>query len=105
MYINPTWPEGGVAWVAQACTHAMADLSAHIGSWPGVEGASGMQVKPLVPWRRVRMLPSGCMAMMVACRPTAAGAARMALAMSLASLALLGWAASAVPAASSVVAK
>src|SRR5690242_3924852 len=85
MYIRPTLPTGGVAWDSQACTQPMAALSAHIGSGPGVAGASGMQVNPLVPWRSVRMLPSGCIAMMVAWRATPAGAARMALAMSWAS--------------------
>src|SRR5690242_16872051 len=85
MYIRPTLPTGGVAWDSQACTQASAALSAHIGSGPGVAGASGMQVNPLVPWRNVRMLPSDCMAMMVAWRPTPGGAARMALAMSPAS--------------------
>src|SRR5690349_8786776 len=86
MYIRPTLPLGGVAWVSHALTQPIAALSAHIGSFPGVAGASGMQVKPLVPWRRVRILPWASIAMMVACLPTLAGAARIALAIICASL-------------------
>src|SRR3979411_1294039 len=51
----------------------------HIGSGPGVAGLSGMQVKPFVPLRSVRILPSASMATIVAFLPTAAGAALIAL--------------------------
>jgi 1-acyl-sn-glycerol-3-phosphate acyltransferase len=55
-------------------------LSAHIGSGPGVAGLSGMQVKPFVPWRKVRIVPSAPGTTIVACFAMSAGAARIALA-------------------------
>src|SRR5580704_2597589 len=82
----PTLPAVGVLWPTQAWTHSIALASAHIGSGPGVAGLSGMQVKPLVPLRSVRILPSASIATMVAFLPTAAGAALMALLISSASL-------------------
>ena len=57
----------------------------HIGSGPGVVGLSAMQVKPLLPLRTVRNVPSGCGATTVASADTLAGAACIALAMSSAS--------------------
>src|SRR5690348_3823766 len=51
----------------------------HIGSGPGVVGLSGMQVKLPVPWRTVRMVPSGPMTTMVAIAATDLGAAVIAL--------------------------
>src|SRR6266403_1184327 len=52
----------------------------HIGSGPGVSGLSAMHVKPLLPLRKVRILPSAPMATMVACCATLRGAADIALA-------------------------
>src|SRR5437660_10666735 len=86
MYMNPTFPAGGVSWLIQACAQAMALASMHIGSGPGVAGLSGMQVKPFVPLRTVRMVPSASMATTVAPFATLGGAAFIALAMSSASL-------------------
>src|SRR6202035_838802 len=57
----------------------------HIGSGPGVAGLSGMQVKPFVPLRSVRIFPSASIATIVAFLPTAAGAALIALLISSAS--------------------
>src|SRR3990172_3921987 len=54
----------------------------HMGSGPGVAGLSGMQLKPFVPWRSVRILPSASMATMVAPFATLLGAADIALAIS-----------------------
>src|SRR5260370_2360821 len=79
MYIRPTLPAAGVLWPTQALIHSIALASAHIGSGPGVAGLSGMHVKPLVPLRRTRILPSASIATIVAFFPTAAGAALMAL--------------------------
>src|SRR5262249_62321343 len=94
MYMNPTLA-GGVPCEMSACTHSIEAASMHIGSGPGVFGASGMQVKPLVPLRRMRVLPSASIAMMVACFATLGGAADSALAMSSASVGP-AWAAAAV---------
>src|SRR5258708_39815565 len=86
MYIRPTLPAAGVLWPTQALIHSSALASAPIGSGPGVAGLSGMHVKPLVPLRRTRILPSASIATMVAFFPTAAGAALMALLISSASV-------------------
>src|ERR1700736_1649223 len=51
----------------------------HIGSGPGVAALSGIQVKPFVPLRSVRILPSASIATIVAFLLTAAGAALIAL--------------------------
>src|SRR5713226_8108047 len=66
MYMKPTFPAGGGWWLINACTQAMALASMHIGSGPGVDGLSGMQVKPFVPLRTVRMVPSAFIATIVA---------------------------------------
>src|SRR5687768_14771873 len=63
----------------------------HIGSGPGVAGLSGMQVKPLLPLRRVFIVPSGLAATIVAFLATASGAADIALVIRSAELAA-GWA-------------
>src|SRR5258706_2410125 len=77
--MSPTFPPGGVAWVNMAWTQSIAALSMHIGSGPGVLGASGMQVKPFVPGRSERIVPSAAAAMTAACLETPAGAAGSAL--------------------------
>src|SRR5450631_863626 len=82
MYSNPTFPAGGVLWFRYASIHSPAFLSQHIGSGPGVSGLSGIQVKPLVPLRSVRIPPFGSGATMVAFSATFLGAAFMALATS-----------------------
>src|SRR5262249_54201389 len=86
MYMNPTFPVGGVLWFIQASAHAPALASMHIGSGPGVPGLSGMHVQPLVPLRRVTILPSAVMLTMVAFFATLIGAAFIALEMRSASL-------------------
>src|SRR6266478_3078822 len=86
MYMSPILPAGGVAWETKACTHSMAFRSIHIGSGPGVSGLSGMHVKPSLPLRKVRILPSAPMATMVACCATLRGAAAIALAIICSSL-------------------
>ncbi|MNP64426.1 hypothetical protein D3C76_1599200 [compost metagenome] len=78
--MKPILPLGGISWLIQAWAQAIAAASMHMGSGPGVAGLSGMQVKPLPPSRRVRILPSAPMATMVAPAPTLTGAAAMALA-------------------------
>src|SRR6266478_325826 len=80
MYMNPTFPAGGVLWPRYASIQSPALLSQHIGSGPGVSGLSGMQVKPLVPLRSVRMPPFGSGATIVAFSATFFGAAFSALA-------------------------
>jgi hypothetical protein len=52
----------------------------HIGSGPGVAGASGMQVQPLVPWRSVFIAPFASTVTTEAACAIAAGAAVSALA-------------------------
>src|SRR5437879_12896322 len=64
----------------------MAFSSMHIGSGPGVSGLYAMHVKPLLPLRKVRILPSAPMATMVACCATLRGAADIALAIICSSL-------------------
>src|SRR5690348_13208321 len=86
MYMKPTFPCGGSLCPIHAPAQAKALASMHIGSGPGVVGLSGMQVKPLLPLRSVRMLPAVSIAMIVASLETLAGAARMALAISCLSL-------------------
>src|SRR6478672_7100107 len=81
MYIRPTLPVGGGLWPIHAPAHCIADWSMHIGSGPGVVGLSAMQVKPLVPGRTVRKVPSGCGATTAAPAATLGGAACIALAM------------------------
>src|SRR5579883_2400811 len=81
MYMNPILFGGGL-WPIHAAAHSHALGSMHIGSSPGDVGSSGMQVHPFVPLRKLRMLPSGAIATIVACPAIAAGAADMALAMS-----------------------
>src|SRR6185437_7576298 len=85
MYMKPTFPAAGALCDIQAPAHANALASMHIGSGPGVAGESGMQVQPLWPFRSVRILPAAPIATMVASFATAAGAARSALAIKLAS--------------------
>src|SRR4249919_1638962 len=82
MYISPTLPEGGGLWPIHAPAHVSAEASMHIGSGPGVVGLSAMQVKPLVPARTVRRVPSGFAATTAAPAATLAGAACIALRMS-----------------------
>src|ERR1035438_9688589 len=82
MYINPTFPAGGVLWFRYASIQSPAFLSQHIGSGPGVSGLSGMQVKPLLPLRSVRIPPFESGVTMVALSATFLGAAVMALAIS-----------------------
>src|SRR5690348_5367790 len=86
MYMKPIFPVAGGLCETHAPAQANAFASMHIGSGPGVEGESGMQVNPLCPWRKVRILPSAPIATMVASLATAAGAARRALAIICASL-------------------
>src|SRR5690348_4066807 len=93
MYMKPTLPLAGVLCPIHAPAHSNAFLSMHIGSGPGVAGESGMQVQPLRPSRKVRILPSVPTATMVASFATAAGAARWALAINWASLGALVFAA------------
>src|SRR5262249_4375948 len=104
MYMNPTFPVGGVLWFIQASAHAPALASMHIGSGPGVPGLSGMHVQPFVPLRIVTILPSAVMLTIAAFFATLIGAALMALLMRSASLgAALGL--SAANAASATVAQ
>src|SRR5438309_12113074 len=84
--MKPTLPAGGVLCPIHACAHAIAFVSRHIGSGPGVVGLSGMHVNAFVPLRRVRIEPSAPMATIVAPFETLAGAAFIALAMRLASV-------------------
>src|SRR5436853_2910618 len=95
MYMRPVFPAGGVWWCRYASIHAPAFLSQHIGSGPGVSGLSGMQVKPLLPLRSVRIPPFGSGAKMLASSATFLGAAFMALAISSSSvgavLAVAAW--------------
>src|SRR5712671_2061867 len=98
MYMNPTFPAGGVLWFRYASIQSPAFLSQHIGSGPGVAGLSGIHVKPLLPLRSVRIPPFGSGVTMVAFSATFFGAAFMALAISsssvaadLAPLALAAW--------------
>src|SRR4051794_40500796 len=80
MYISPTLPAGGGLCATHACTQFPALASKHIGSGPGVSGASGMQVHPLVPLRTVVMAPFASTVMTDALCAIAAGAADSALA-------------------------
>src|SRR5882762_10460161 len=80
MYMNPTFPAGGVLWPRYASIQSPAFLSQHIGSGPGVSGLSGIHVKPLVPLRNVRIPPFGSGTTMVAFSATFCGAAFVALA-------------------------
>src|SRR4029077_8747070 len=98
MYMNPTFPAGGVLWCRYASIQSPAFLSQHMGSGPGVSGLSGMHVKPVAPLRSVRIPPFGSGDTMVASSATFLGAAFMALAISsssvgaaLAALALAAW--------------
>src|ERR1700737_3115963 len=86
MYMNPTLPTVGGWWLIHACAHSIEFASRHIGSGPGVTGLSGMQVKPFVPLRSVRIVPSASIATSVAPFATLDGAAFIALAMSSASV-------------------
>src|SRR5216684_1945832 len=86
MYMNPILPAGGVSWFNHAWIHPAEPASKHIGSGPGVSGLSGMQVKPFVPLRSVRMAPPASIVTIVAPFATLAGAAFIALAISSASL-------------------
>ena len=79
-------------------------MSAHIGSGPGVAGLSGMQVNAFVPLRSVRIVPSAPGTTIVAFFATLAGAARIALAISSASVGAFLSAACNPPMASSIVA-
>src|SRR5690349_7439778 len=79
MYMNPTLPAGGVLCPTHAIAHSIAFLSMHIGSGPGVAGLSGMQVKPFLPSRSMRILPSASITTMLAPCDTLAGAADIAL--------------------------
>src|SRR5437870_3414055 len=86
MYMNPTLPAGGVWWLIHACAHSIELASRHIGSGPGVTGLSGMQVKPFVPLKSVRIVPSASIVTIVAPFATLGGAAFFALAISSASV-------------------
>src|SRR3990167_2075622 len=79
MYMNPIFPASGFLWPIQAPAHSSAVLSMHMGSGPGVAGLSGIQVKPLLPSRRVRIWPSASIATTLAAALTFGGAAFMAL--------------------------
>src|SRR5262245_444724 len=79
-------PFGGSLWFTHASVHAMPPLSTHIGSGPGEEGTSGMQTKPFVPLRTVRIFPFSSKTTTSACFPTAAGAALSALAIACSSV-------------------
>src|SRR6478609_5351640 len=81
MYMTPALSVGGGLCPTQAMTKSIAFASKHIGSGPGVSGASGMQVKPLVPLRNSAILPSAPIVTIAASLATAAGAADSALAM------------------------
>src|SRR5258708_17580336 len=85
MYMKPT-PAGGASLFNQAWIQAAEPASKHIGSGPGVSGLSGMQVKPLVPLRMVRIAPPFSIATIVAPLATLDVPAFIALAMSSASL-------------------
>src|SRR3954452_15702619 len=80
MYITPTVPAGGGLWPIQAAAHFAALASMHIGSGPGVSGASGMQVQPFLPARTWFILPSAPTVTIAASCARAAGAAYSALA-------------------------
>ncbi len=83
--MKPALPCGGGLWAAMAIIQPMAFASAHIGSGPGVEGSSGMQVKPLEPRRTERIEPSGFIIATSASLPMEGGAASRALVISAAS--------------------
>src|SRR6476659_6499501 len=80
MYIRPTVPLGGGLCAIHAAAHFPALASKHIGSGPGVSGASGMQVQPLVPLRTVVIAPFASTVTTEASCAIAAGAADSALA-------------------------
>src|SRR5437763_11553560 len=80
MYITPGVASGGDLWCTQASAHLAALPSKHIGSGPGVSGASGMQVQPLVPLRTVVIAPLASTVTTEALCASAAGAAASALA-------------------------
>src|SRR3954451_17847315 len=80
MYMTPTVPVGGGLCDVQACAHLPALASKHIGSGPGVAGASGMQVQPFVPFRTVVMAPLASAVTTEASCAMEAGAADSALA-------------------------
>src|SRR3954447_1163752 len=80
MYISPTEPSGGGLCATQAATHLPALASKHIGSGPGVSGASGMQVQPLFPLRSSFIAPLGSTVTTDALCAMDAGAADSALA-------------------------
>src|SRR4051794_8746259 len=63
-----------------ASIHLPALASKHIGSGPGVVGASGMQVQPLVPLRTTVMVPLASAVTIDASCASDAGAADSALA-------------------------
>src|SRR5205823_7516158 len=79
MYITPTMFAGGGLCATQAWTHLPAFSSKHIGSGPGVSGASGMQVHPFLPLRSVVIAPLAPTVTTVASWAIAAGAADSAL--------------------------
>jgi hypothetical protein len=79
MYMNPDLVRGRLLLADSGPAHSIALASPHIGSGPGEFGLSGRQVKPLVPWRRVRIFPSASIATIAAPSATASGAAAMAL--------------------------
>src|SRR4051795_9329383 len=79
MYMTPTAPLGGALCPIHACAHLAALASKHIGSGPGVSGASGMQVQPFVPLRNVVGVPLASTVIMEASCAMAAGAADSAL--------------------------
>src|SRR6476659_8936757 len=80
MYIRPTVPLGGGLCAIHAAAHFPALASKHIGSGPGVSGASGMQVQPLVPLRSSDIAPFASTVTIDAECAIAAGAADSALA-------------------------
>src|SRR5579859_7613165 len=77
--MNPTLSAGGLP-ATMAMSQSMPFGSMHMGSSPGVPGSSGVQVQPLVPFFKVRILPL-LMSTTEASLEMAAGAADMALSM------------------------
>src|SRR6476620_8274398 len=79
MYMTPTVPLGGGLCAIHAAAHFPALASKHIGSGPGVSGASGMQVQPLLPLRTTFIAPPAPTVTIDALWAIAAGAADSAL--------------------------
>src|SRR3954447_2291037 len=80
MYMTPGVPLGGGLWWTHASAHLPALASKHIGSGPGVSGASGMQVQPFLPARTCFIAPLASTVTTAASCASDAGAADSALA-------------------------